>query len=203
MSRALTRAGVPCGHEEVFHFGDVGWPDHLQADASWMAACKMDQVGVPVVLLVRHPLAVVRSLVEIGFFAEWDQENPCHEPLRAAFPVVYEWDWMGVQNQALQMWVSLTTVALVRAEMVVRLEGMDAARFGRLVSWAGGNMNLVDDAVAEPPCNRHEESRARTDITYERGWEAHDPTLARTAQALAATLGYQDEGGLSDGLQLR
>lgn len=194
MSRALTQAGVPCGHEEVFHPGEVVWPDHLQADSSWLAATKLDQVDVPVVLMVRHPLAVVRSLVEIGFFAEWDQDNPGHSPLRTAFPSVY--DWATPQDRALEMWLALTTAVLGRAELVIRLEGMDTERFSRLLRWCGAIRPESGAAVAlqEPPCNRHEESRQRTGVVHQPSWGAHNPILAGCAQELATTLGYMIEG---------
>jgi hypothetical protein len=195
ISKALTRAGVPCGHESVFGPGpEVVWPNDLAADSSWMAATQLDEMDVPVLLLVRHPLAVVRSLVEIGFFAEWDQGNPCHAPLRRAFPLVYDWD--TPQDRALEMWLSLTTAALGRAEMVVRLEQIDAALFSRVLWWAGADESADAGATLDevPPCNRHEESRQRTGVTHDPVWGAHDPVLACRARELATTLGYQDEG---------
>jgi hypothetical protein len=195
ISRALTRAGVPCGHEEVFHPGEVIWPEHLRADSSWVAVTKLDQVKVPVALMVRHPLAVVRSMVEIGFFAPWDSDNWFHGPLRAAFPFIY--DWPSPQDRALEMWTTLTHVALGRAEMVLRLEHVtrDPALFGRFLAWAGSDPVHAEQALTEPPCNRHEESRARTGITYEPSWEDHDSHLAGRAVRLAAILGYRDGEG--------
>lgn len=192
MARALTRVGVPTGHEEVFNPWTREWPDYLRADSSWVAACKLDEVTEPVALLVRHPLAVVRSMVEIGFFS-WDLDNLYHQPLREAFPEVY--DWSKPQDRALQTWVALNSAALTRAEMVIRFEliRQDPELFGRFLAWAGGNPRRAEEALAEPPCNRHEESRERTDETYEPSWTAHDLDLAGSAQALARTLGYQDE----------
>lgn len=197
MSEALTRAGVPCGHESVFGFEpEVVWPVDLVADSSWMAATRLDEVDVPVLLMVRHPLAVVRSFVEIGFFADWDVGNPCHAPLRRAFPWVYDWD--TPQDRALEMWTALTTTALGRAEMVVRLERIDADLFSRVLWWAGADESADAAAVLDevPPCNRHEESRERTGVVHESSWGAHNPHLAGRAVRLAAILGYQDEGGL-------
>lgn len=194
MARALTRAGVPCGHESVFHNGEVWWPGDLQADSSWMAATKLDQFGLPVLLLVRHPLAVVKSWVEIGFFADWDAQNPTHEPLSEAYPEVY--DWGTPQDRALEAWVQLTSAALTRAEMILRFELVtrDVELFGRLLAWAGRNPRNAELALTEPPCNRHAESRERTGQTYEPHWGAHDPDLAGRASGLAHILGYSDEG---------
>lgn len=194
MSRALTRAGLPCGHEEAYNPWHTGvWPDHLAADSSWVAACKMDQVTEPMALLVRHPLAVVRSLVEIGFFT-WDMDNPFHGPLQRAYPFVY--DWTTPQDRALEMWTTLNHAALSRAEMVLRFEHVrsDPAAFGRFLAWAGGDPACAGEALTEPPCNRHEESRERTGVTYTPNWEAHDPHLAGRAVRLAVILGYETRG---------
>jgi hypothetical protein len=190
MSRALTRAGVSCGHEEAYSFGEIAWQEGRVADSSWVAACKLDRVTEPVTLLVRHPLAVVRSLVEIGFFS-WDEDNPYHLPLREAFPAVYRWP--APQDKALGMWLALNTAALTRAEVVLRLERIDAPVFGRFLAWAGADPERAGDAVTEPPCNRHEESRERTGVTWETGWSAHDPVLAGQAWGLARTLGYEED----------
>jgi hypothetical protein len=107
---------------------------------------------------------------------------------------VYDWD--TPQDRALAMWLALTTAALGRAEMVVRLERIDADLFGRVLWWAGADESADAAVVLDgvPPCNRHEESRERTGVTHESSWDAHDPVLACRARELAVTLGYQDEG---------
>jgi hypothetical protein len=197
ISRALTRAGVATGHEAVFNPWSPEWPEYLQGDSSWVAACKLERVTEPVALLVRHPLAVVKSLVEIGFFT-WDLTNLYHEPLAEAFPEVY--DWRTPQDRALEAWVQLNSAALTRAEMVLRLElvRQDPELFARLLRWTGVELNsggLARYALQEPPCNRHEESRERTGVVWEPSWEMHDLDLAGRAQALARILGYQDEEG--------
>lgn len=189
MSRALTQAGVACGHEQVFNADTFGtWPDDLRADSSWIAATQMYAVDVPVVALVRHPLLVVKSFVEIGFFG-WDSGNLTHGPLRRAFPRVYLWG--TPQDCALDMWLSLTTSALSRAEVVLRLDQMDAATFGRLLGWCGADPSRASDVLdAVPACNRHEQSRERTGVTHDPRWSAHHPVLAGMAWELAETLGY-------------
>jgi hypothetical protein len=201
ISRALTRAGIPCGHEAVFNPWSPEWPDYLQAESSWVAACelgRLDSLGVPVALLVRHPLAVVKSMVEIGFF-DWDLEtNEYHQPLRTAFPEVY--DWATPQDRALAAWVALNSAALTRAELVLRFDLIkdDPELFARLLRWAGvphNSRGLARYALWEPPCNRHEKSRERTGLTYEPSWNNHDLDLATRARGLARILGYQDGEG--------
>jgi hypothetical protein len=196
LARALTKVGIPTGHEDVFNPWRAGeWPDELRAECSWVAACKLDVVdaqGLPVALLVRHPLAVVKSMVEIGFFT-WDLTNLYHEPLSEAFPEVY--DWRTPQDRALAAWLALNSAALTRAEIVLRFELVtrEPELFGRFLAWAGGNPRRAEEALAEPACNRHEESRERTGETWEAGWDRHDLDLAARAQGLARILGYQDE----------
>jgi hypothetical protein len=180
ISRALTRAGIPCGHEAVFNPWSPEWPDYLQAESSWVAACelgRLDSLGVPVALLVRHPLAVVKSMVEIGVY-----------------------DWATPQDRALAAWVALNSAALTRAELVLRFDLIkdDPELFARLLRWAGvphNSRGLARYALWEPPCNRHEKSRERTGLTYEPSWNNHDLDLATRARGLARILGYQDGEG--------
>jgi hypothetical protein len=166
---------------------------------------RVDEFDVPVALLIRHPLAVVKSWVEIGFFT-WDADNPYHKPLHIAFPEVY--DRETPQDRALQAWVCLNSAALTRVELILRFEliRQDREMFARLLRWTGVELNsgqLSQYALHEPACNRHERSRERTGVTWESSWEFHDPELAGRAQVLAGTLGYRIEGGLDDGLCLR
>lgn len=187
-SEALTAAGVPTGHELVFGPEVRPWNPEVPGEVSWMASARMDLVDVPVALLVRHPMDVVRSWAEIGFFT-WDLGNPTHEPLHAAWPGVYAWS--SPADMALDMWVRTTEAGLRRAELVLRWEGLDASLFGRLLSWCGGDPGAAEVASATPRCNRHEESRERTNVTHVGGWSVHDPTLAQRAHALAVSLGYR------------
>jgi hypothetical protein len=82
--------------------------------------------------------------------------------------------------------------------MILRFELIrtDPELFARLLRWIGVQHNsrgLARYALQEPPCNRHEESRERTALTWEGGWDAHDLDLAARAQGLARVLGYTDE----------
>lgn len=195
LSRLLTTAGLPCGHERVFNAGqDAGrWPSGLRADSSWMAATMLDRVDVPVVLLVRHPLAVVRSWVEIGFFG-WDAENPTHGPLRSWAPAVYQHP--TPQDRVLEMWVHTTGATLRRAEAMLRLEQIDAAALARLLSWAGSPDPARADRAFEvtPQSNQHDRSRQLTGVEHEPVWSAHaDGELVDRARYLAALLGYDPE----------
>lgn len=194
MSALLTAAGVPCGHEAAHSNVARGvWPEGLLADSSWMAACMLDVVTCPVVLLVRHPLAVVRSWVEIGFFTH-DIAGPTHGPLRQAYPHVY--DYAAPHDRALAMWTELTTAALRRAELVVRLEQLlgDSGVLVRLLRWAGHDTpQAVDAHRTVGQVNRKEHLRRLTLRPWTPSWDAHEAGLARGARWLTESLGYDPE----------
>ena len=74
IARLLTALGIECGHEAVFtpytrHFDGFG---AVRGDSSWLAVPFLDELPAGTVVLhqVRHPDAVVRSLIGIRFFSE-------------------------------------------------------------------------------------------------------------------------------------
>ncbi len=84
-AEVLSSAGIACGHEEVF--GPEGGmekarsSDASQGDSSWLAIEYLDALRlerVPIINLVRHPVAVVNSLVGMRF---WSEDE--HEPHRS------------------------------------------------------------------------------------------------------------------------
>lgn len=193
LATLLTAAGVPAGHEKAHNARRRGdWPSGLAVDSSWMAATMLDCVAAPVVLLVRHPLRVVKSLVEIGFFGDIDAKNPTHGPLRRFAPAVYKHP--TVPDRALAAWLVLTRAALTRAEMVIRHHQLDSAVLARLVAWCGGNPDRAEHAWQQVGVvNRHERMRARVAVTHTGGWGAHDRQLAARARRLARLLGYHPD----------
>ena len=191
VSEALTRAGVPCGHEAVFgpHEPSPWSEEPLLGDSSWMAATMLDEIQEPVALLVRHPLAVIQSWVDIGFFSH-DTGNPTHGPLRRFAPELYA-PGRSPADQAAGMWHRLTYAGLIRAEMVLRVEQFDTWMLARLIGWAGGQPRNAALAYAEtPPCNRHELSREIAGAQPSLRWSDLSPDEARPAAELAKTLGY-------------
>lgn len=192
LAAALTEAGATCGHEMVYGLRDVGWGERW-AESSWMAACHLP-VEYPVVLLARHPMGVVRSLMEIGFFG-WQQRpgpnhNQCHEVLREWAPDLY--DRPGEADRCLDMWWRLTAAALAHAEVILKIETLGTAQLARLLRWAGHDDAQAHLGAAVPPLNQFETLRARTKVRHSSRWDIHDPELATWARALAETLGYAD-----------
>lgn len=193
LSELLTAMGVSCTHESVFNADGVSeWGPDQRADSSWMATTMLDQVDVPVVLLVRHPLMVVRSWVEIGFFTH-DLDNPTHGPLVKFAPEVYE--FREPHDRALAMWLRLNRAALGRAELLVRLEHLGDAGVTRLGQWAGANPKLVHNAFRSVSrSNRQQDVRDRMGIRHDPGWDQHDSQLSADGRDLAELLGYDPEG---------
>lgn len=193
ISQLLTAAGVRCGHEQVWNATKAGhWPADLEADSSWMAAAQLDTVDVPVVLLVRHPLAVVKSFVEIGFHSRHDRANPTHKPLQRFAPWVYGYE--SAADRSLAAWLALNEAALTRAEVLLRLERLDAGQLARLLQWAGADPELASTAFRRTgPTNRHDTMRQKTKIRHEPSWRVHDGDLTVRARRLARLLGYDPE----------
>jgi hypothetical protein len=144
-----------------------------------------------VVLLVRHPLAVVRSWVEIGFFG-LDINNPTHAVLEKIAPEVYEYE--AEADRALAMWCRLNAAALPYADLLLRLERIDAAALARLLRWSGRSDDAAPAAVARTErCNRHDTMRAKVRVRHAPTWDVHDKDLAAEGRALARLLGYDPE----------
>lgn len=192
ISRALTAACVPTGHEQVYSHENRGaWPEGLRGESSWMAATMLGVVREPVALLTRHPLTVVASWAEIGFFRR-DRGNPTHAPLRAFAPEVYTYH--AARDQALAMWIILNRVAMRRAELIVQLEQMPG-QLPAVVEWAHGDpaSPAVAEALQTPRCNRHAESRELTGYQYAPAWHHFDRRLIGPGRGLAQTLGYDPD----------
>lgn len=77
MSQILMRAGVACGHEDVFTPDGVEWGTRW-GDSSWLAAPHLKGFGGPIIHVVRRPIDVLASITTIGFF---DQSHPNAETM--------------------------------------------------------------------------------------------------------------------------
>lgn len=182
----LTAAGVPCGHEQRYAWGAVRpWPPGLRADSSWMAACHLDQITEPVVLLVRHPLLVARSWARTWLAGS--NGTPAYGPLRRLAPEVHSYPVPA--DRGLAMWLALTSATLDRAELVVRLE--DTTSLRELLRWAGAPDGRAEEALASVPVTdryvrQHHDQAPPV-------WGDHAAALVGPAQDLAKRLGYDLE----------
>ncbi len=82
MSKLLSLNNIPCGHEEI-----CGYPverdcyienirnTQLKAESSWLAVPFLEDIGkhypdIRYILIVRHPVNVIKSFVELDFFKD-------------------------------------------------------------------------------------------------------------------------------------
>lgn len=199
LSHLLTAAGHYCGHEQVYtrRHAITGEPPQwgdFRADSSLLAVAHLP-LDVPMVLMTRHPLSVVRSFQEIGYYSH-NHDNPFHNATRAICPAIY--DEPTPQDSALRMWLHWYTAALPHAELRFKIERFGTAEFARLLGWAGLNPSRAQAAIDQvarypDPRNKLPGMRARTQTTWTAGWEAHRPELAAQARDLAAALGYDPD----------
>lgn len=191
MSTLLTAAGVPCSHEKVFSFVPElqPWGDDV-ADSSLMAIDRIHRRNYPVVLLVRNPMKVVKSWIELGMFG-WQLEpspvyNRGHDIFKPFAPWIYS--YRTEQDKALAHWYALTTEALKYAEIVIRIDHFNQPQFKRLLTWAGEGGD-PDVFYKIGPTHRLNEIRAQTNRTWDSSWDEHDPEMAQKAMTLAEQLG--------------
>lgn len=67
-ARVLSEGGISCGHEEIYRLDGVHPSRHLRGDASWLAAPLLAHFQGVVLHLVRNPISVVQSFLQLGFF---------------------------------------------------------------------------------------------------------------------------------------
>jgi tetratricopeptide (TPR) repeat protein len=83
LSKVLSQAGIPCGHEKVFgpFTRTVEWGEYV-ADSSWLAVPWLATLDtdVSIVHVSRDPLLCSRSWAGVGTFA--DEPHPYHGPYR-------------------------------------------------------------------------------------------------------------------------
>lgn len=201
MSQLLSAAGIPCGHESVFDFrtpeaiaglGHPDWRGYL-ADSSWQAVPFLDRFPYPTVLVVRNPLHMVNSYMDLGFFTEAELRNPVHQTLRPFVPEAYEQD--TEQDSILCVWFALNVGALRHAEMLFRLEDFHATELERLLRWAGADrpeqaMSIMDQI--KPVKNDFPNLRAAVNRRSDLCWsDFKNQNLVDGALAFAEMVGYR------------
>lgn len=193
----LRAARVVCGHENVYTapavlgHEPVDW-DGYAAEASWMAVPLLPWLPSDIrpALLVRHPLAVVQSLLELRFFAPATITS-YHAVINRWTPATFT--EATEHDRALLHWLSWNLAAAAHARPS-RLESLTPLQVVGWLSDLGVPATL--DAAAEllgtvprdVNAKREDKSSPR-----EVGWGMFRPPLAREALALARQLGYQDE----------
>lgn len=195
----LRAAGIDCGHEgafgpnQVLRDEDPTWFD-LEGDSSWLAGPRLPLEDTIVGHQVRHPLAVIRSLVGMRLFADpivHPEHAPYLEVVRRVAPAIFDesteadaaalywalWNLHCSQHAALTWRVEALTDPVTAAEVTEALghartpEGM-----ARVISIVPTNYNSSTFAFM-----RRDDSLA---------WDDVRPALRRRVQDLAERFGY-------------
>lgn len=189
-SEVLRQLGVACGHESIFDNETAdpavpyNWPKTLDAEASWLAIPRLPLVGIGVVQIVRDPLAVVKSHLDLGFF-----QND-HVYTRAALAIT-----PAIANEhteadmSLLHWLRLNELAAPYADLTFQLEQIDETAVEHILA-LGGHSRSADEirgAIKLEPVNRKDESKLED---HHVSWDSFRPQLAEAARAAAGRWGY-------------
>jgi hypothetical protein len=191
MAHLLAASGVPCGHEQVYRpVGSQEW-GWLRGESSWLAAPYLDRFNGHVVQLVRHPLAVIGSLVGIGFFN--DELSDTHGPYRAYVDHRMngkpEWADLDETEKAMLFVHYWNRSIEPHADQLIRVEDVTPEDLVVIARAAGANHSPIDfhQALADVPTNIN--TRNHTQI----GWDdLPDGKLKTRLREQAKRYGYED-----------
>lgn len=95
MSKILTKAGLPCGHEDIYTVNGISsFIKGLEGDSSWLAVPHLESIDkdTKVVHIVRNPLKVFRSwLFDQSNIISLEPTNintPYNDYIRRHFPTI-------------------------------------------------------------------------------------------------------------------
>jgi Glycosyltransferase like family 2 len=136
ISAVLTQSGIPSTHNSVFD--GKGW-QWQRVEASWKAAAHLGELNEAGVLLgaktphivhvVRHPLAVVQSILKHGLVSECEFGFPLPSNEREAAMEIYL-----EMNEMIEPW----------AQQFIRIEELSEEDLATIAHEAGGHHNLAD-----------------------------------------------------------
>lgn len=114
-------------HEKQFHPGmdQANPPINYINEVSWIAAPFIDQLKpvTAIIHLIRHPLAVIRSIVGTGFFNLQHQENLLHEPFRNfLYDYMPELEKLPPELAATEYWIGWNEMITNASIPAIRIE---------------------------------------------------------------------------------
>lgn len=172
---------VSCGHETVYGpEGPREWGTG-RGDSSWMAAPFLRDLagqGIKIIHLHRDPLAVVNSLVGIGFFDPAIDHGPYREFARQWCPQAFQTaDPVEAATTFVIWWDSLIRPY---ADMSVKVEGLDPIILHQMLHLVGAEPSLayVQQHFGEVPHDVN--TRRRATLT----WDDMPEALADHAEEL-------------------
>lgn len=140
-ARLVNRAGVLCGHEDVYSIRGAGPRGDFVADSSWLA---VPWLPLPrVAHLVRNPLHVVNSFLSFGFFTEsrFERHRRVVEAVIGRLPDRPEY-------AAVRYWLDWTAVIDRYAEKTWRLEALPLRE---VAEFTGAPLDALQAAAKRVP----------------------------------------------------
>lgn len=138
MARVLTRAAIPSTHEGVYNPQFTDWSVQ-RVESSWLAAPFLPQFEGHVVHLVRHPLAVINSLVGVGFFT--DELRALYADHARHF---VDMEGLSEVEQAMKFYVEWNRMIEPFADQFVKVEEADGEIFAMIAAAAGAKHSPTD-----------------------------------------------------------
>lgn len=191
-SHVLRAAGVECGHEQVFTFRVAlgirrpAWAS-FAADSSWLAVPSLP-VKARTILLVRHPLDVVHSMLSLGWFADDRRKDVAKVIYRHRPEITAE---ATRADKCLAMWCHWNTAALPYAYDLVRFEDMIRDPRALLAPACVTGRPSAEALAAIRADPRRVNDKADKKIPTARPeWDDFRPGLARAALRTAGMFGY-------------
>lgn len=192
----FTRLGIPCGHEAVF-----GWTPQtagtLAGDASFLAVPFLETFDGAVYHQVRHPLAVLRSIMATRFFEDPGPYAPHLALIERFLPGVR--DIEGALRRAMFFIVQWNLLCEPRARLRWRVETLDPPTL-REASLLAGHARSLEECVAALDDVPKDVNRLET-VGLRRtrlGWKDIPPSPEKDdLLGLAARYGYRPNPGES------
>lgn len=209
MARLLAAVGVRCTHEALFTPKTRKAPPVIDGDSSWMAVPFLDELPADTAILhlVRDPLQVTRSFLDLGFFST-AYDEACAERLPIRFvrrrppseayirflrrhsPKTFSFE--TAQLRAEYHWVDWNSRVVsaynCRPHMRIRLEELDESKLNDVLVFLRVEVTqgAVQRAFDEVPRNTNSRPRG------ERGEDlAARGLITQTAMSLGASYGYE------------
>jgi len=169
---------VPCGHELLYRAdGPHEWGP-VRGDSSWMAAPYLRDFRGAVIHLLRNPLAVVNSLVGIGFFNPDVDHGAYREFARKWCPQAFRTDDMVLA--AATLIIHWNRMIAPHADMTVRVEEIDPPLLRDMLGLVGSNLGLLQIGRRFDRVGTDFNHRTRAQL----GWDDMPSELADHAEEL-------------------
>lgn len=195
MSKLLTAAGLPCGHEKLYHERSehpTAWLD-AQAEASWFA---VPWIGYErtrhypdllAVHLVRNPMAWLSSWV-LTTWAPRKRRGVVTKYLERATGFAWgDFAEQDVIHAAMSLWINWNRRAARQCNWTRCVERITATSLTNMLEWADVPTDRVEQALARVPTNVN--ARKHGVI----GWDQCESKPCADAFAeLAREYGYDD-----------